>query len=132
MSHNLTDDEKKLLKEIVGAIRAKNLKEEFIVIFGPNGASVSYRENEGWLPFPDITKSRLHALEKEAMIRFRMTSAADGDNVVYVAVSQKGYEAVDRKFREKSKTNWAMVSALIALAVFCATVLWKLAEVAGR
>jgi hypothetical protein len=132
MSYNLTGDEEGLLRQIVGAIRARNLKEEFVLVWGPNGPVVGFKQDEGWLPFPAITKSGLSALEREAMIRIRAAFAADGDNVVYVSVTQKGYDGVDCGFREKKKTNWPMVSALIALAAFCGYVLWKLVDFASQ
>jgi hypothetical protein len=116
---NLTDPEKELLRFIVSGIRAKNLKEEFILAWGTNGPVVGFKDNEGWLPFPSITKARIAALEREGMICLRTSSAADGEHAVYISITQAGYEAVDSQFTEKKKPDtewikiWLQVAALI-------------------
>jgi hypothetical protein len=123
MSFHLTENEKKLLRSVVGAIRAKNLKEEFIVVWGTNGTVVSFKNNEGWLPFPDITKPALAALEKQELIRVRKDTGAGGVYVDHVSVTKNGYDAVDAKFLEKRRPDmeririYLMAAALVASAI---------------
>jgi len=123
MNHNLNDHEKKLLREIVGAIRAKNLKEEFIVAWGPDGARVAFKENEGWLPFPAITKASLSTLTKDEYVRARNDAGGFGDGVNYVSVSKKGYDAVDSNFKEKKKADMERIRIYLMIAGLVATVI---------
>jgi len=123
VNHNLTDDEKKVLREMVRAILAKNLKREFIVVWGTNGTVVSFKENEGWLPFPDITKARLKALEEEGLARVRKDTGAAGVYADHVSITQRGYDLVGCDFKEEQKPNLERIRIYLIAAAFLATVI---------
>jgi hypothetical protein len=58
-------------------------------------------------------------------------TAGPGDGMAF-RYSATVAELERRRAETKSTTNWPMVSALVALAVFCAYVMWKLVEVATQ
>jgi hypothetical protein len=118
---NLTDSEKKLLRMIAGAVRAGNLKEEFILAWGTNGPVAAFGNNEGWLPFPDMSKAKLEALQKADLIRTRQDSGSE--YVTHISVTKLGFDACDSNFTEPKRPNKEWIMIWISLAGLVVTVL---------
>jgi len=93
---NLTESQKALLRAFVGAIRKKDLPEEFNVIFGADQTFIHYAGAKGFVPAVDITAPKLEALAKEELITCRNVK---DEFFKHVAITQRGYEAVDADFR---------------------------------
>jgi hypothetical protein len=102
MNYNLTENQKELLRWIIGEIRAGNLDEEFRVVWADRGPIlVGYHGISSEIP--KMTEGALTALANEALLLCRAHSKiSDSGSVDELSrtceVTCRAYEAVDSDF----------------------------------
>jgi hypothetical protein len=102
MHYNLTDNQKNLLRFFVSAIRKGDIPEEFSVIWGINGPVIHFKGASDYLSIPEISKSKLEALQKHDLLSTRSSKTGSVDALWIISITAKGFSAVDNNFLEET------------------------------
>ena len=113
MPYSLTDNQKKLLVDLVTNVRSGKHPEEFYVHWQASGAIVHVPgEKNELLRAPEITRPRLDALESAELIR--RSGRDDHTGSVAVSLTKRGYEAVDSNFTDPPSPETAKIEPTLA------------------
>jgi hypothetical protein len=96
--YNLTPTQQALLRSIVEKVRAKQMPEEFTVIWGLEGAFLHYEGATGFHPIPKVTKGALHALAANVLLHLRTEPGDKSGDISACTLTGKAYEGVDANF----------------------------------
>ena len=97
MSYNLTEPQRELLVWIVEEIQAKNLSEEFTVMWVNDKGVLSKSDYRG-SEHPTITKGMLDALSAERLLSCVPTQHRGREGNRNCSITQKAYDVVDSDF----------------------------------